>query len=339
MYPSLTWLCLALATPAANVPAPAPAPALAAPAPAPTATATATTPVDPASRLTVLIDPADAVAAGARVSFKKLSPGASALPCPLDSAGACEARIEPGEWEVTVEAPGYQTHVERLMSGAQPSVSLGVALTPVPAPAPAATTTESAAPAPALPPERIPKKTRLRHSAGLILPGVPIFMAGLAVAIYGTNVYDRTKRNAHMNGELLPAISLRAAGIGMMGAAVGLFATGLTAEYDVKRWLWLTELGIGVAAIAGGSTWMVVSTQRWNHNQLQQMVCNNNTGVDCFDAHRLGAGFVLGLGSGLVFGATTGLIVRAVHGGKPPRVSVTPSFGASQGGLLLQGRF
>lgn len=93
------------------------------------------------------------------------------------------------------------------------------------------------------------------------------------------------------------------------------------------------------ARVIGGSAWMVVSTQRWNGDELQRLVCNNNVGVDCFDAHRLGAGFLLGFGSGLVVGATTGLIVQAAHPRRTPRVSLVPSFGAGQGGLLLRGRF
>lgn len=336
MFLRLSWLCLALAGPAADATSAALPPATSAStvpvAPAP--------PLDPASHdLSVRVDPPAAVLAGARVSLQKVAPGAPPTACPLDGDGTCQARVEPGEWEVAVEAPGYQRHVERLTIGAQPSTRVGLALVPVPTAV--AAPTEPAAPAvegPAPAPERVPRRTRIRLSAGLLLPGVPIFMAGLAVAIHGANVYARVDETKQVNADLLPAVRLRAAGLGMMGAAVGLFATGLTAEYDVKPWLWLTELGVGAATLIGGSAWMAVSTLRWNSNQLHQMVCTNNEGVDCFTAHRLAAGFVLGLGSGLVFGATTGLIVRAAHR-KPPRVGLAPAFGAGHGGLSLHGRF
>ena len=334
MFLRLSWLCLTLTGPAADAAAPPTAP------PATPDPAVVTPPLDPASHdLTVRVDPPAAVLAGARVSLHKLAPGAPPTACPLDSDGTCEVRVEPGDWEVAVEAPGYQPHIERMTIGAQPSASLGIALVPVPtavvAPAePAPPTVEGPAPAP----ERVPRKTRIRLSAGLLLPGVPIFMAGLAVAIHGANVYAHVDETKQVNGDLLPAIRLRAAGLGLMGAAAGLFTTGLTAEYDVKPWLWLTELGIGAAALIGGSAWMSVTTLRWNGNDLHQMVCTNNEGVDCFTAHRLGAGFLLGLGSGLAFGATTGLIVRAAHR-KPPPVSLAPTFGAGHGGLSLQGRF
>lgn len=304
---------------------------------------------DPAFRfVTVQVDPVDAVSAGAEVSLQKLALGAQPVPCPLDRVGKCHARVEPGDWEVTVQAPGYQRHVEKLSLGAEPMSNLAVALAPaaalapVPVPVepapPAATPAEGPEPAPAAP-ERVPKKTRLRLSAGLITAGIPVFITGLAVAVHGSNVYDEKKLTKEVNGDLLPAIRLRSAGTGLMGAAVGLFTTGLTAEYDVKPWVWLTELGIGAAALIGGSTWVAVSTLRWNNDDLQRLVCNNNTGVDCFTAHRLGAGFFLGLGTSLVVGATTGLVVQRRHTRKPPPLSLSPSFGAGHGGLVLQGRF
>lgn len=303
---------------------------------------------DPAFRVvTIQLEPADAVSAGAQVSLQKVTLGAEPVPCPLDKGGRCIARVEPGDWEVTVQASGYQRHVEKLSLGAPGSANLAIALAPAQtaaaSPPPEATPPVTAPPAEgaeALPPvvERVPRKTRLRLSAGLITAGIPVFISGLAIAVHGSNVYDEKKLTLKESGDLLPGIRLRAAGTGLMGAAVGLFATGLTAEYDVKPWVWWTELGVGAAALLGGATWVAVSSTRWNSNRLDTLVCNNNSGLDCFTAHRLGAGFFLGVGASLVVGATTGLLVQRKYP-VPRRVSFSPTFGAGQGGVLLSGRF
>lgn len=302
---------------------------------------------------TFQIDPPDAVAAGATVTLQKLALGAQPVPCPLDAAGKCGVKVEPGDWEVTVQAPGYQRHVEKVSLGAQPLSTFGVALAPVvaaapvvaPTPTPTPVTPEPApAPAaegpPAAPaaPERVPKNVRLKLSAGLITAGIPVFITGLALAVHGSNVYDEKNLTTDRDGELVPAIRIRAAGAGLMGSAVGLWMTGLTAEYDVKPWVWFTELGIGAAAAIGGTAWLGVTNVRWNSNAIEQMVCNNNEGVDCFVAHRMGAGFLAGFGVSAIVGSTTGLLVQRKYG-RAPRVSLAPSFGAGSGGVVVGGRF
>lgn len=300
---------------------------------------------DPSFRhATFQIEPAEAVAAGATVTLQRLALGADPVPCPLDTSGKCGVRIEPGDWEVIVQAPGYQRHVEKFSLGAQPTSTFAVALAPTlvaPTPTPAVPAAEAPPEGPAAPtvPEIVPKKTRIKLSAGLITSGIPVFITGLALSVHGSNVYDEKKLTLIANGDLVPAIRLRAAGSGLMGVAVGLWATGLTAEYDVKPWAWYTELGIGAAALVIGGTWSGITSARWNANATETLICNNNEGVDCFAAHRLGAGFFVGLGVGTLFGATTGLIVQRMHLRKPARIGFAPTFGAGQGGFVLQGRF
>ncbi|WAS95013.1 PEGA domain-containing protein [Nannocystis punicea] len=304
---------------------------------------------DPAYRsASFQIGPNEAVAAGATVSLQKMQLNAEPLPCPLDGHGRCAVRIEPGDWEVTVQAPGYERYVEKVTLGAQPTATFAVALapsltaaptsTPPPAEAGAAPTPPAAEAAPPPVPERVPKKTRMRLSTGLIVSGVPVFITGLALAVHGSNVYDEKKLTKVANGELVPAIRLRSSGSALMGVAVGLWTTGLTAEYDVKPWVWWTELGVGAAALLTGGVWAGVSTGRWNGNDTGSLVCTNNEGVDCFTAHRLASGFFLGLGAGVVAGATTGLIVQRFHM-KKQRVSFAPTFGGGQTGFVVQGRF
>ncbi|HEY8379171.1 MAG TPA: hypothetical protein VIK91_21910, partial [Nannocystis sp.] len=296
------------------------------------------------------IEPSEAVAAGATVTLQKIALGATPVPCVLDGKGKCGVRVEPGDWEVTVQAPGYQRHVEKFTLGQQPMSTFAIALAPIVAAAPTPTPTPSpspeaadATPAEGPPPapavsERVPKKTRMKESAGLITSGIPLFIAGLALGVHGSNVYDQTKQNLKTNGDLVPGIRLRTAGSALMGTAVGLWTTGLTAEYDVKPAVWYAELGVGVAALVTGAAWTGVSSSRWNSNMIHTLACNNNQGVDCFTAHRMGAGFFLGLGTGLVVGSATGLIVQSRYK-KPPKVGMSPTFGTGQGGLVVHGRF
>lgn len=303
---------------------------------------------DPSYRYaTFQIEPADAVAAGATVSLQKMALGSQPVPCPLDSAGKCGMKVEPGDWEVVVQAPGYQRHVEKVTLGAQPVSTFGVALAPAveaapapgPTPAPAETTpAEGPKPAPEVP-DRVPKKVRMRHSAALITSGIPIFITGLALAVYGSNQYDEKRLAKVPSGDLVPSIRIRATGTGLIGAAVGLWTTGLTAEYDVRPWVWAAELGLGGAALVAGSVWSGVTTSRWNSSETNRLYCNNNTGVDCFVAHRMGASFFLGFGTSMIVGATTGLIVNKKFGGRPQKVSFAPHFGPGSGGLLVEGRF
>jgi hypothetical protein len=167
---------------------------------------------------------------------------------------------------------------------------------------------------------------------------VPVFITGLAIAVHGSNVYDEKKLTKTENGELVPAIRMRSAGAGMMGAAIGLWTTGLTAEYDVKPWVWWTEIGVGAAALLTGGVWGGVTTARWNANATDSLICRNNEDVDCFTAHRLASGFFVGLGAGTIVGATTGLIVQHFHLRKR-RVSFAPTFFGGQTGVVVQGRF
>lgn len=297
------------------------------------------------------IEPVDAVAAGATVTLQKMALGASPVDCPLDATGKCGVRVEPGDWEVTVQAPGFQRHVEKVTLGAQALAVFGVALaptvaaaptpaeaTPTPTPAEAEATPAEPTPAPTGP-ERVPRDVRIKMSAGLITAGIPVFITGLALAVHGSNVYDEKMLTKKVNGELVPAIRLRAAGAGLMGSSVGLWLTGLTAEYDVKPWVWWTELGAGAAAAIAGGAWLGVSTVKWNTDRTGDMFCNNNEGIDCFVAHRMGGGFLLGFGVGAIVGSSTGLVVQRRFARKRPPVSVTPAVGGGQAGVLVGGRF
>jgi hypothetical protein len=296
---------------------------------------------------TFQIEPPEAVAAGATVTLQRMTLAAQPVQCPLSGAGACTLRLEPGDWEVTVAAPGYQRYTEKVTLGAQPTASFAVALVPTvaaapaPAPTPAPVTADTAPPPPEPPakPEIVPKHVRLKLSTGLIAGGIPLFIGGLALGVTGSNNYQDRQTAGASSAELLAPIRMRTAGIGLVGAAVGLWATGLTAEYDVKPRAWYAELGVGGALLLSGTIWTAVGTARWNQNNIRAFSCGNSEGLDCFSSHRMAAGFFLGAGAALVAGSTLGLLVHRKYRRLPQRAALSPYFAGGGAGLVVQGRF
>ncbi len=306
---------------------------------------------------TFQVDPPEAVTAGATVTLRRMTLAAQPVQCPLTPAGSCSLKLEPGDWEVVVAAPGYQRYSEKVSLGAQPTASFAVALMPTIAttapPVAAAVDTAAAgepvkvveAPAPAVI-DVVPRKVRVKMSTGLVASGIPIFIGGLALAVTGSNSYQDRVTAGDSTGELRPAIRMRSAGMGLVGASVGLWTTGLTAEYDVKPAVWYAEMGVGGAFLLSGAIWAGLSTRRWNRNEVADMRCTNSEGVDCFSSHRMGAAFFLGAGSAMLVGSTLGLLVQRHYMRNPStskaaarRPALSPYFAGTGGGLLVQGRF
>ena len=290
------------------------------------------------------VEPPEAVSAGATVTLQRMTAAAQPVPCPLSSAGACALKLEPGDWEVVVSAPGYQRYTEKVSLGAQPTASFAVALVPtvtVPPPAPVAVTTTAPppeTPAPPAKPETVPRPVRLKLSTGLVASGIPVFIAGLALGVTGSNSYQDGRTMGNSAAELLPAVRMRSAGMGLVGAAVGLWATGLTAEYDVKPVVWYSELGVGGAFLLTGAVWSAVGTSRWNQNQVPKFHCANSEGIDCFASHRMASSFFLGAGAAMIVGSTLGILIQRKYLHKR-RTVMSPYFAGSGAGFMLQGRF
>jgi hypothetical protein len=296
---------------------------------------------------TFQVEPAEAVSAGASVTLQRMTIAAQPVPCPLTPAGSCTLKLEPGDWEVVVSAPGYQRYTEKVSLGAEPSASFAVALVPTVAAAtpptsepatPAATEGPAAAPATPARPERVPKAARLKLSTGLVASGIPIFIGGLALGVTGSNTYQDRRTMGATSAELLPAMRMRSAGMGLVGGAVGLWATGLTAEYDVKPTVWYAELGVGGALLLTGAIWAGVGTRRWNNDGVSRFNCSNTEGVDCFASHRMAASFFLGAGTAMLVGSTLGVLIQRKYM-KKQRTAMSPYFAGGAAGLVISGRF
>lgn len=299
---------------------------------------------------TFQIDPPEAVAAGATVTLKRMTLAAQPVPCPLSAAGSCSLKLEPGDWEVVVAAPGYQRYAEKVTLGAQPTASFAVALAAVaPAPAPVAAPPTPPAGEPAVKiveptqpttPDVVPRPVRVKLSTALVASGIPIFIGGLTLGVTGSNSYQDRVTAGSKAAELLPPIRTRSAGLGLVGAAVGLWTTGLTAEYDVKPRVWYAEMAVGGAFLLTGAVWASLSTRTWNQNKVTDMRCANSEGIDCFASHRMGAAFFLGAGSAMLVGSTLGLLIHRKYRRAPQRAALSPYFAANGGaGLTVQGRF
>lgn len=301
--------------------------------------------IDPLVRqVSVQLEPPAAVA-GAQITLQRLTLNAQPVLCELSAAGLCNVKLEPGDWEMTVTAPGYQRYTEKISLGAQPTAAFAVSLTPTVTtatpPAPATATADTAPPAPAVAtePEVVPRHVRIKLSTGLIASGIPLFIGGLALGVTGSNNYQDRVNAGSPPGELLGPIRTRTAGLALVGSAVGLWTAGLTAEYDVKPRVWYAEIGVGAGLLAIGAIWSGVGTSRWNHDKVGQFHCPNSDGVDCFASHRMAAGFFLGTGAAVLAGATIGLLVQRKYLKAPPRAAMSPYFASGGGGFVLQGRF
>jgi len=290
------------------------------------------------------VEPPEAISAGATVTLQRMTAAAQPVPCPLSPAGACALKLEPGDWEVVVQAPGFQRYAEKVSLGAEPTASFAVALVPTVAAAvtpvgPTATAEAGKVEVtPPAKPEVVPRATRIKLSTGLVAGGIPIFISGLALGVTGSNNYqDRTTMGASSD-ELLAPLRMRSAGMGLVGGAVGLWATGLTAEYDVKPVVWYSELGVGGAFLLTGAIWAAVGTRRWNNDALDKFHCANSQGIDCFASHRMAASFFLGAGTAMIVGSTLGILIQRKYM-KKRRTALSPYFAGSGAGLLVQGRF
>ena len=129
------------------------------------------------------------------------------------------------------------------------------------------------------------------------------------------------------------------AALGGAAPAVGLWPTAPTAESNAKPRAWYAELGVGGALLLTGAVWAGVGTSRWNQNQISSMRCANSEGLDCFASHRMAAGFFLGAGTAMVLGSTIGLLVQRKYMKSRPRAALSPYFAGGGAGLMVQGRF
>ena len=266
----------------------------------------------------------------------------------------CKLLVETGSWELRAEAPGFTpfTQVVSLTAGESPAAyTLPLAAEAPPPPLPVE---------PPPPSDVVPKSARLRVAGALNAAGLPLFVTGLGLAVYGSNRYDRVitsepadcdapAENHQCRGDTVRAIRLRTAGLSLVGAATGLFVTGLTAEFDVKPRVWYAEIGVGGALLVGGVAWLGATNVALRDPLIVAPGAaapdwpDSIPAIDRATNQRLAAAMIMGTGIGLVAGGTTGLLVRRHYAAKARARAGLPALAPLAGlgtfGLTLQGRF
>jgi hypothetical protein len=268
----------------------------------------------------------------------------------------CKLLAATGAWELRAELPGYLPFTQQInLTSGESAAAFTVAMV-IDAPPPPVVDE----PPPPGPVEVVPKPARLRLAGGLNASGLPLFVTGLALAVAGSNRYDRVA-NAEPDacdsaseafgcrGDAIKAIRMRTAGLALVGTATGLFVTGLTGEFDVKPRVWYAEMGAGGALLIGGAAWLGATNVALNkelrvgEGQAPPVWVDSVPNIDRATNQRLAASMILGTGLGLVAGSTVGLLVRRHHQRKGKASaglrSVGPYTNVGQLGLMLEGRF
>ncbi len=247
--------------------------------------------------------------------------------CTLQREDACTLRLPRGEWVVEARAAGFTSASETFVVAPNIPISVPLSL------APAAELSPRTAPRPTIPPNM-----RKRLVLGLGLASAPVFAAGLGLAVAGRLQYagqlygdacDGSYRVGCANALYAP-VHRTSAGLGLLGAAAGLLATGITGAFGVGRGVWLIELSVGGVLTAAGAGWIagnsVFLDRAYQSGPLSDVVARAD--------RRLGASMTLGLGVGVMAGALTGLLVHRRHA---PRLA--PYAAPGQAGVVWSGRF
>ena len=277
----------------------------------------------------------------ADVSFSVTAPGAPGVAltvrstagdaggsCTLQREAACTLRLARGEWSVEARASGFASARETFVVA--PNIPITVPLTLAPAPTSVSSGTG--------PKSHVPPDIRKKLVLGLGLASAPVFVAGLGLAVAGRLQYAEQLYGAACDGSyglgcanaLYVPVHRTSAGLGLLGAAAGLLATGVTGAFGVGRGAWWIELGVGGALTAAGAGWTAANgvflDRAYQSGPLSDVVARAD--------RRLGASLTLGLGAGVMVGALTGLLVHRRHAPK-----LAPYAAPGQAGLVWYGRF
>ncbi|HEY0136960.1 MAG TPA: carboxypeptidase-like regulatory domain-containing protein, partial [Nannocystis sp.] len=252
--------------------------------------------------------------------------GARTWTC-LSQRSACVLRLTPGEWHAEASAPGFRTTRRSftVVRGAPSEVTLELV---------AGSDDLASATGPK---GQIPANLRKRLALGLGLSAAPVFAAGIGLTLTGRLQYvsalhgDACEGSYRVGcGDAAIGPSHRAsAGVGLLGAAAGLIATGLTGLYPVPRTAWYVELGLGGALTVAGIGWITANSAALERAHASGPITELAARAD----RRLAPSVFIGLGVGTLAGALTGLLVQRKAG------RVAPYAGSGQAGLLWYGRF
>ena len=266
-----------------------------------------------------------------RLSARHLRDEQAPVTC-VSKREVCELRLRRGAWELEATAAGYHPLLHKFDVGEAERQSVDLAFAPVVVEAKAPEVV--APPAPPAPPDN-----GRRLVLGLSLTAVPLLAAGLPLTIFGPLRYGQWRRHpvcdryeAECGAAIIPPIHYGAAGAGMLGAAVGLGVSAITASRVQSAQGWWATLGIGSALTLAGGSWLVANSilldRGLKYGPLED--------VDARTRRRLPSSILAGAGLGLLGGSIAGLVLRQPV---PGAARLTPYGGPGQAGALLVGHF
>lgn len=165
-------------------------------------------------------------------------------------------------------------------------------------------------------PMRTPEQqVKIGTGLGLGVAGAAIAGAGAGMLAVGEKRYDAATTTAGHSA----AADFGSAGAGFVGAGVGLWTGAVTgAVRPASRRAWFAELGVGLAAAAGGATWFALGTTKYTSPE---------SGLEESSRwHTLVGAGVAGLGAGLVTSSVVGLIAsRKLRANNRRGYSIAPA--------------
>lgn len=265
------------------------------------------------------------------------------------ASGTQRARVvdlDPGEWKVRVELPGYEVAEEivRVDSGAQPIVALSLVRV----------TRNDASNA------GVPDRVRKKFVQGASVAGGLVLVGGAAALAvgqvkfgqsFGTPETDCAPDQLDCRTALASGGTLRGIGAGLLGAGVGGAVAGLTGVIGAgkrRRTAWIAEAALGGAAAVGGAVWIGLSGKRFTAANSRGDVgwgdADNQAAVSGFAAQHTAATAVVGFGAGMLVGGVGGVLLERAYARGPRSLArrglkvgggATPTWS----GVVVSGRF
>jgi hypothetical protein len=147
---------------------------------------------------------------------------------------------------------------------------------------------------------------------------------------------DAAYPTADHHRKLRRASNLQAAGTVVASTGVGMIFGLLPAILEAKPRAAYTTLGLGGAALLGGSVWMAHFVRR-QHDRLDPTDPAHRVADSGLDGHRLGASMILGVGIGLT--VTSTIILLGERARRTRSIAAAPLAAPNLAGLLVSGAF
>lgn len=254
--------------------------------------------------------------------------------------------LDPGEWKVRVEAPGFEAAEElvRVDTGGKPVVTLELKPAPRFVAAPAG----------------LPDRVRKKFVQGASVAGGLVLVGGVAALAIGQSKFGRgfatpvsgcAADQLDCRDALAGAGALRGAGAGLLGAGFGGALAGVTGAIGNgkgRRTAWVAEAAIGGVAAVGGAVWLGLAGRGFTEANSRGDVgwgdASNQAAVGRYAAQHTAATAVVGLGAGMLIGGLGGVLLERSYARGPRslarrRVDVGGAAAPAFSGVIVSGRF